>query len=306
MKTQKQLRRRNLLNLAVFTAAALGIGWLGIALDRTMENPNPQQGLGILVWILGPMAAGLLLRTFGGDGWSDSGIRPNLKSAGVWYLAALLAFPLASLTTFGIGFLAGAFTLPGFESQGVDAFLALALAAFAALLAKNIFEEFAWRGYLTPRFEALGIHPMINHLLTGLIWAAWHIPYWLYFADRMQVRQFTSLDMPAFILQAFLIMIPTAVTFGEIRLLSRSVWPTVVLHSVANAVTQTLLFQGFIKLNGGLGILLSPGNDGIVCCILFGLIGLGLYLYRTKKTNRDAAPMTIETRADSAAVGQGS
>jgi membrane protease YdiL (CAAX protease family) len=289
MKTQKSPRKKILRNLGIFIAAALGIGWLGIALDKAIGNTTPPQGLGILLWILVPMATGLLLRALCGDGWTDSGIRPNIKSGWTWYLAALLAFPLASLAVFGLGSLTGAFSLPGFEDQGMATFISLALAAFGSVFIKNIFEEFAWRGYLTPRFEALGLHPIINHLLTGVVWAGWHVPYWLYFVDRTQMRQFTQLEMPAFILLGFFTIAVMAVTFGELRLLSKSVWPTVVLHSVANAVTQTLLFHELLKLNGSWGILLSPGNDGIVCCILFGLIGVGLYLYRTKKRHPEAA-----------------
>jgi membrane protease YdiL (CAAX protease family) len=149
--------------------------------------------------------------------------------------------------------------------------------AFAASFVKNIFEEFAWRGYLTARFDALGLNPFLNHLLTGLIWAGWHVPYWLFIVD---VQAFTSLDTATFIVVGMLTLSVTAITYGELRLLSQSVWPAVILHSVANAITATLLLDGFVELQGALGVVFSPGNDGILHSVLFALIGVGLHLYR--------------------------
>jgi membrane protease YdiL (CAAX protease family) len=278
---QSQPNRQSIRNLIVFTAATLGIGWLGIALDRATEAANPQQGLGILLWILIPTGTGLLLRALGGDGWQDAGLQPNLKSGGRWYVAAVLIFPLASLLTLGLGSVFEAFSFPGFAAQGVGAFVSLVAVAFASSFVKNIFEEFAWRSYLTARFDALKLNPFVNHLLTGLIWAGWHIPYWLYFVD---VQQFTSLSLPVFIVLGILILAITAITYGELRLLSNSVWPAVILHSVANAITAALLLNGFVHPNSRVGVVFSPGNDGVIHSILFTLIGVGLYQYRMKNT----------------------
>lgn len=263
-------------NLILFTLVTLSAGWVGAALDRAVGTPDPQQGLGILLWILLPTVTGLLLRALGGDGWQDAGLNPRLVTGWRWYGVALLLFPVISLLLLGIGPLIGAFTLPGFADQGISAFLSLAVVATLSSFGKNIFEEFAWRGYLTPRFAALKWPRLLNHLLTGLIWAGWHLPYWLFFVD---VRTFSTLTLSAFIALAMTTLVITAITYGELRLWSQSVWPAVVLHSVANGVTATFLLNGFVQLNGGLGILFSPGNDGIVHSILFALIGVVLYRY---------------------------
>ncbi len=276
---QRQTDQQIIRNLIIFTVIILGSGWLGLAVDRVTAAPDPQQGLGLLLWLLLPTATGLLLRALGGDGWQDAGLKPHLQSSWRWYLAALLIFPLVSLLIFGLGFMVGGFSIPGFANQGLGAFAALVVVAFVSSFVKNILEEFAWRGYLTARFAALQLHPLLNHLLTGLIWAAWHIPYWLYFVD---IQAFTALTLPTFIGLAMLTLVITAITYGELRLLSKSVWPAVVLHSVANAITATLLINGFIKLNGGVGVVFSPGNDGIIHALLFTLIGIGLYQYRMK------------------------
>lgn len=278
---QSQRNQQIIRNLIIFTVVTLGSGWLGLVVDRATAAPDPQQGLGLLLWILLPAATGLLLRAVGGDGWQDAGIKPHLPTGWRCYAVALLIFPLVSLLMLGLGYGVGAFSLPGFAAQELGAFVALVAVAFSASFVKNILEEFAWRGYLTARFAALQLHPLLNHLLTGLIWASWHIPYWLYFVD---VQTFTTLSRPTFIGLAMLTLIITAITYGELRLLSQSVWPTVVLHSVANAITATFLLNGFIKLNGWLGVVFSPGNDGVIHAIVFTVLGIGLYQYRLRTT----------------------
>jgi membrane protease YdiL (CAAX protease family) len=165
----------------------------------------------------------------------------------------------------------------------VGTFVSLAAVATVSSLVKNLFEEFAWRGYLTPRFQALQLNPFVNHLLTGLIWAAWHLPYWLLLID---VRSFTALSIPVFILVAIPTLMVTAITYGELRLLSRSVWPAVILHSAANGITATLVYEGFVDLQGVAGVIFSPGNDGFLHSLIFAAVGVGLLLHRRGQTRR--------------------
>jgi membrane protease YdiL (CAAX protease family) len=148
-------KKRTIRNLVIFAIVALGCGFVGIALDRLSPPQNPMQGLGALVWLSSPLAANLILRAVGGDGWKDFGLLPNLKSGWMWYLAALFLTPLVTLVTLALGAVSGAISLSGFSEQGFGAYLHLVGGVFVAVLVKNIFEEFAWRGYLTPRFEAL-------------------------------------------------------------------------------------------------------------------------------------------------------
>jgi membrane protease YdiL (CAAX protease family) len=153
---------------------------------------------------------------------------------------------------------------------------------FIGSLMKNIFEEFAWRGYLTPRLEAANIHPLLNHLIVGVLWWSWHLPYYYYFLDRNVLNSSITTSIPVFLAIGLLVLFPTAILFGELRLLSKSVWPVFVLHNIINALSMPLLINGFIKVNGLLAAVFTPTNEGIITSILFGVAGLALYQYRMK------------------------
>lgn len=271
---------RNIIIVALFTA---GGGWLGIWLNTITGNTMPpMQSLGALVWLITPAVSGILLRAFGGDGWKDAGFGLNLISGWKWYLVAILVYPLAALLTFGLAALLKVITADGFATQGINAYLSATGTILIGSLMKNIFEEFAWRGYLTPRLDAAKIHPIFNHMIVGVLWWSWHLPYYYYFLDRAVLESAITTSIPVFLLIGFFVMLPTAVLFGELRLISKSVWPVFVLHEIINGVSMPLIANGFIKVTGPLGFIFSPTNEGIVTSILLGVAGWMLYQHRTK------------------------
>lgn len=268
-------------NLLIFAIVAVGGGFVGIAMDRLNPSPDPMQGVGALIWLVSPLAANLLLRAFGGDGWSDSGFAPKFSTSGRWYGLALLIVPLVTLLCLLGGWLTSAISLQGFAEQGWNSLWIVLGTGFATAALKNIFEEFAWRGYLTPRFAALPVHPLLNALLTGWIWAGWHVPYYLYFLNRAELQQHTSLSLPVFLLLAFLVLPFHALAFGELRLLSQTVWPSWLLHNLANALSLGLISGSFIQLAPGVaGVFFSPGTEGILYSLLIGAVGIALYRRR--------------------------
>jgi membrane protease YdiL (CAAX protease family) len=276
-------RRRTVRNLVLFAIVSLSCGFVGLALDRLSPPQDPMQGLGALVWLISPLAANLILRAVGGDGWADFGLRPNLKSGWKWYLVALILSPIVTIIIFSVAVvsLSGGIDFSGFTRQGLEAYLPLVGMVFVGVMVKNLFEEFAWRGYLTPRFEALRLHPFLNALLTGLIWAGWHVPYYLYFLNRAELQMHTTLNLPSFILLAFLVLPLQALAYGELRLVSKTVWTTWLLHNVANAISLPLFTAGLIGPAGGIaGVLLNPGTAGVFYSFLMALAGFGLYRYR--------------------------
>jgi len=272
---------RNLFIFALFTA---GGGWLGIWLNNLTGNTNPpMQSLGALIWLTSPLLVGFLLRAFGGDGWKDAGFGLNLPSGWMWYLAAILIYPLTALVTFSIASVLRAVSTDGFVAHGLGTYATAAGIIFFSSLMKNVFEEFAWRGYLTPRLDAAKVRPMLNHLMVGILWWSWHLPYYYYFLDRSILQASITTSISIFLIIGLFNLILTSILFGELRLLSKSVWPVFILHNIINALSMPLIIGGFIKLNGTMGVIFTPTNEGILTAILFGVEGLILYQYRMKK-----------------------
>ena len=142
-------RQRTLRNLTIFTIVVLASGWLGYGLDQAMNNP-PEQRLGLLLWLVLPLLTALLLRAFAGDGWKDFGLRLGRPGSAVWYAASLLIYPLSATVVLMVGAALGLVTAPNF-SFGL--LLSVVAGGLAGAFIKNIFEEFAWRGYLAPKLS---------------------------------------------------------------------------------------------------------------------------------------------------------
>ena len=275
---------KSIRNIVIFSLVAILGGWLGIWLNGVTGNTMPPlQSLGALVWLATPALAGILLRVFGGDGWKDAGFGLNLKSGWKWYLAALLIYPALTLVGFGISLAAGTIDASGFASQGFSAYLAAVGVIFVGSLMKNIFEEFAWRGYLTPRLDAARVSPLVNYAITAVVWWAWHLPYYYYFLPRADLQAATPYGVPIFLALGLLVLFPTTIFFGEIRLASKSVWTTFLLHQVVNAVSMPFMLNAFITSKNWGSLILSPTNDSILMSLLMGAVGYWMYQNRRKK-----------------------
>lgn len=272
-------RRVTLRNVAIFTVVVLGIGWVGRWLDTVMGSPSTE-GLGILLWIVTPTLVALLLRAFAGDGWADFGLKPNFRGNGIWYLFALLVYPVLTTLVLAIGGGLQWISFPGLSLATLAIIVqTFALAAIPQFI-KNIFEEAAWRGYLTPKVDSLGLTAYGGHLLVGLIWGAWHITYYLYFLDRTLLQGFTTLPVAAFIPLAIAVMMVWAIVYGEIRLLTGSIWPVVLMHMVEDAFVNQLILDDHIVIAPGAELLVSPVH-GAISILLFLAAGIALHRYRT-------------------------
>jgi membrane protease YdiL (CAAX protease family) len=253
--------------LIIFSLVVIASGWIYQVVNIFLPPPSPDQNLGLLLWILTPIVTVLILRGLGGDGWGDFGLK--LTGHWKWYMLGLLVYPLTILVTVLVGMLTGQVTF-----IKLNGLLGVMLLGLVASLIKNIGEEFAWRGYLTPRFQALGLSPLVNHLLTGLIWGLWHIPYWLFFLGGAVISTVTSLGVGWFIVLAFIGIFPTALVFGELRLKTNSLWPAYLAHNVTNILSAQLVTEGFIRMNSPAAeAFFMPSGSGIVMMLLFTAAG---------------------------------
>ena len=269
--------KRIIRNVVIFAVVVAASGWLGYGLDRWMNNP-PTQRLGMLLWLILPLGTVLLLRAFAGDGWNDFGLGPAFKGNAIWYGFSLLIFPVVGGLVLLIGAMFGLFTFPNFS-------MALLFSVFGSGLLpsflKNIFEEFSWRGYLTPKLNSLGLNAYAGYVITGLIWGSWHIAYWLYFLGPVQVRLASGQSLATFIPLGFVNLIAFSVAYGEIRLITNTVWPLVLMHTIGNALIDPLVGQGLVHLAKGSS--LAPLFQSILTPVFFLAIGIWLHERRVNK-----------------------
>ena len=119
---------------------------------------------------------------------------------------------------------------PVFGTLGV-ALPLLSTVSVIATVTWALGEELGWRGLMFPALlERVGFHGAC--LMTGVVWAAWHYPG-LIWAD------YNAGTDARFAVACFTVMvIAMSYVSGYLRLRSRSVWPSVLLHATHNTFIQ--------------------------------------------------------------------
>ncbi len=268
-------KKRTKRNLIIFTVLVLGLAALAAVVEPLTVPPGAKpgtSGLGQLLWIIAPLGAMLLLRIFGGDGWADFGLRPNFKGNNFWWLVSVLVFPGVITLSVLIGALVGGLEL---DVNMFSAFAAALLPGLISAVIKNLFEEFAWRGYLAPKVYSLGMNIWLSHAVVGIVWGAWHLPFVLVFWPYLTPDILWTF-IPLFLVGTF----SQSVVYGEIRLATGSVLPAWVMHTIGNAIGNTLLLSNLIQLGPGRELWFSPGAEGVIGIILMFVVGFWLHLRR--------------------------
>ncbi|MBN1536682.1 MAG: CPBP family intramembrane metalloprotease [Anaerolineales bacterium] len=275
MNTHKLDKERTIRDLVLFVIAINLLSWLGwmVAEDGTVEAI----GLGTMIWLGAPLLVSLLIRLFSKD-WKDIGLSLRVKGNGRWYAFSLLVFPLVVAVVVLVSILFGGGSLTNFK--GGSFLHAMVASFFSFTLAKNIFEEFAWRGYLTPKVDSVVRSPIVGHLLVGLIWGIWHIPYYLALLDKTTLAAYTSQELTVFLPMVILGTTLAGILFGELRLITGSTWPAYLMHMMSNVIITTLLVGGYLDVAEKTEILFTPSWEGIISMVLITLAGLWLYQHR--------------------------
>lgn len=203
----------------------------------------------IVVYMFVPAIASILTRLLLREGFAD--VSFQLGSVKVWRgigLGLLIPMLICGIT-YSTAWMSGiaSFQLPvggTFETyyhalglQYLPTPLSFVLMVVVAGIAGSIInlipvmgEEVGWRGYMLTRLvEAKAPRPI---LLSGLIWATWHIPIVI---SGMYVAGPSVLLS---VLGIYLCIIPFSYITAQLRLATGSVWPSVIIHTSWNSVIQ--------------------------------------------------------------------
>ncbi len=262
-----------LTRLVVFSVVVLGSGWIGLLVDDALGAAHSMKGQGSLVWIMTPLLVGAVLALSDPSlrrSYAVSWLPGRLRAYGV----AIGVFPLSFVVAIAVGWAAGVLS-PG----GLGAFGSAVAVNVLPTVLKNIAEEGAWRGYLTPGLLRRRLPDPAVWLVVGVVWGAWHLPYYLWFLDESLIRSVYDVPPIIFALIAVPVTICWVPLFTELRILSGSIWPGLIAHSIAN-LSQIPLTLGGLPIKPGWGLLVSP-MVGIIPNAIVLAAGLGLWARRT-------------------------
>jgi uncharacterized protein len=222
----------------VVTYVLTGLLWLpairaGQPLATLMQGPA---GLLVLLATVTPSLVAIILAGIEGG---RQGIG-ELLGQGVrwrfglgWYAVAIFLTPLLWAIALAIGRILGA----GVPEVRLDFLIPVAA----------IGEEFGWRGYALPRLQHR-MRPLPASLLIGILWAAWHLPYYAF----PEVHP-----------------LPFAIDFSlfAVVLVSHSVIITWVYNSTRSSVLATMLYHHSIHVAS-----VIPLVPGVAGGLVFALV----------------------------------
>ncbi|EOS8268409.1 TPA: CPBP family glutamic-type intramembrane protease [Bacillus cereus] len=264
------------LHLLIFVFIVLASGWIGVILDSFLTDQPEGNSLGMGLWLILPFLSCIFLRVISRD-WNDFGIKLNLKANFKWYFVAILIYPFVTVITISLALIFGVANITSFE---IYSLLSLIFMSTIGNFIKNIFEEFSWRGYLTPKLIELKLNDWFIYIISGLVWALWHAAYYLVFLPNEYFESISRLHM---LLSGCLLMVSWSIMYVEIYRLTKSVWPCVIMHAIEDAVPTVLVtITGIITLTNSSDFWLNP-ISGVVATIIFLGIGIVLRSIRIKK-----------------------
>lgn len=263
-------------NLLIFIVVILLSGWLGVFVDLFIPEQPKGDTLGMGIWLVFPLLTTILLRVFAGDGWRDIGLLPNLKGNIKWYIVSLLVYPVITSIVLLLSYIFG---WMDFSNFNLDVLVSVFVGGLLIQFVKNFFEESVWRGYLTSKLSSLKVNEFWLYFIVGGVWGAWHIPYFLVFLSESDIFSVLPVNRWLFALIGIVTMICWTVMYTEIYLMTKSIWPLVLMHMTEDALVNPLILDGYIKIAQGKEFLVSP-TAGIITTMLYLMVGC---LLRTKR-----------------------
>lgn len=264
-------------NILIFSIVVIISGWIGLGLDVLLQN-DFTQGIGLLLFILSPLSMSVLLTLIEKKKLKSIGLKLNFRNNIKWYILCLFFdfFVLGFIYCLGLVF-------NGIEaSKTSNIFSVISLTAIYAIpttFLKNIFEEFGWRGYLAPRLLEDN-NKAQNHLFISIIWATWHLPYWLFFLNREFLLSNTPYGITLTIIISYIALFFLAVIYDNIRLITNSIWPGVIIHTMFNVLAMS--YYQNLQYKASSGWLFAP-TYGVIYLIIILFVS-ALFLRKGYKT----------------------
>lgn len=276
-------------NIIIFIAIVLVCGWLGVLVDGFIPGQPQGNTLGMGLWLVLPLLTTIVLRSFAGDGWRDIGFMFHLKGNVKWYIVSLLVYPAVTFTVLLISYL---FDWMDFSNFEINTVISVFMGSLLIQFVKNLFEESVWRGYLTSKLLVLKVNDFWLYLIVGGIWGAWHMPYFLVFLSESDIISVLPVNRWLFAIVGIVTMIFWTVMYTEIYLLTKSIWPLVLMHTTEDALVNPLILEGYIQVAQGKEFLVSP-TAGIITTFLYLIVGLLLRTKRKKLMRRTSQSTSI-------------
>ena len=270
-------------NVIIFTIFITICGWIGYFIDKLTgqdyyENIGTVTGndgsLGLLIWLVSPLICTIILRTFRGDRWKNTGFSLNFKNNKKFYLISILIYPVVTLTVLLLGLITQSIKFPS-VNIGIAAYTGVLLIQIASQFIKNIFEESVWRSYLTNQLLKLKLSDLKIYLLVGFIWWIWHLPYILIFLSESEIKNTLPVDRLTFFLIGMVVVACWTIMYTEIFRITKSMWPAVIMHTLEDAAINPLLLLGIVSVEKNQSLFFSL-SVGIIPTILYLIIGLSI------------------------------
>ena len=168
------------------------------------------------------------------------------------------AFAEQSVAACGLAGTPGVVGLAGF-------ILITATAGFIPKFSRALGEEIGWRGFLVPELAKVTSFRGIG-LISGLMWAGWHVP-------SILLGDYNAGTQPWFALTCFTVMaVSSSFIFAWLVLRSRSLWPAAILHGSHNLFIQ-LILNPLTTNTGRTPYLIDEFGAGLaITCVIGALI----------------------------------
>ena len=244
--------------VAVFYLIACGFSWLvwlpSVLGPEGLKVLRMQVSFPVFVCIgtLGPLLASFIVHRWNTGNWRAVHFLPSRQSQWIWLAIGPLLIVFSRVFVFSALSREGG---PGAWRWNVGALVGILVPMFNYnLFGGPLFEEFGWRGFLQPCLQR-SLPPWIAAILTGVLWATWHLP--LFFVG------WGGVSFPLFMLTMVGVSLIMAFAYNAS---GQVIWVAILMHSALNASNRILpAFLGDVPMR-------EQPSEGLLLALSFLLV----------------------------------